>query len=114
MYTVHARNQIFELLKRMVINLRNTVRKNTQSVGLDERLLRELAWCGILCPGFNPRQKYSIAWKSGLDEFLNLLDHDWCLYFPFDTLSFADDRQLHELQVRNMATNLTSEHSNFL
>jgi hypothetical protein len=29
-------------------------------------------------------------------------------------LSFADDRQLHELQVRNMATNLTSEHSNFL
>ncbi|KAJ5305750.1 hypothetical protein N7508_004765 [Penicillium antarcticum] len=99
MYTVHDRNQLFELLKQMVDNLRATSQKETRTVGLDERLLRELTWCGILCPGFNPRQKYNIASKSQLPEFEHILDHDWCQYFPFDTLGYADEYSLLDYQI---------------
>ncbi|KAJ6027862.1 hypothetical protein N7499_001320 [Penicillium canescens] len=108
MYTIHTRNQVFDLLKKMVDNLRNHLQRTTRTVGLDQRLLRELAWCGVLCPGFNPRQKYSIAYKSGLDEFDNVLDHDWCLYFSFDTLNYADD---HPLQVYQSYAFLVSKGS---
>jgi hypothetical protein len=34
-----------------------------------------------------------------LDEFDNVLDHDWCLYFSFDTLNYADDHPLQVYQV---------------
>ncbi|KAJ5742758.1 uncharacterized protein N7511_011159 [Penicillium nucicola] len=99
MYTVHDRNQIFEVLKQMINNLRMATRKDLPTVGLDIRLLRELTWAGVLCPGLNPRQKYNIAYKSELPELEKILDHDWCNYFPFDTLNYADKFALADYQV---------------
>lgn len=69
------------------------------TVGLDHRLLNELVQTGIACPAFNPRMKYCFAWYSRNETIIRSLDHDWCLYFPFDTLNYVPGRTSTEIQV---------------
>ncbi|KAJ5171092.1 Nucleotide-binding alpha-beta plait [Penicillium coprophilum] len=87
LYTVHHRNALFKTLGVLIRALVERMQK-TNTVGLDIRLLNELVHAGLCCPGFNPRMKYCFAWWSQDPRGIESLDHDWCLYFPFDTLTY--------------------------
>ncbi|KAJ9491009.1 hypothetical protein VN97_g2225 [Penicillium thymicola] len=88
LYTVHHRNALFKTLGALIRALAERIQK-TNTVGLDIRLLNELVHAGINCPAFNPRMKYCFAWWSNDQSGIESLDHDWCLYFPFDTLTYV-------------------------
>ncbi|KAJ5194421.1 Nucleotide-binding alpha-beta plait [Penicillium cf. griseofulvum] len=88
LYTVHHRNALFKTLGTLIKTLVERMQK-TNTVGLDIRLLNELVHAGIWCPGFNPRMKYCFAWWSQDVKGIETLDHDWCLYFPFDSLTYV-------------------------
>ncbi|KXG54358.1 Nucleotide-binding, alpha-beta plait [Penicillium griseofulvum] len=88
LYTVHHRNALFKTLGTLIKTLVERMQK-ANTVGLDIRLLNELVYAGIWCPGFNPRMKYCFAWWSQDAKGIETLDHDWCLYFPFDTLTYV-------------------------
>ncbi|KAJ5365636.1 Nucleotide-binding alpha-beta plait [Penicillium concentricum] len=88
LYTVHHRNALFKTLGTMIKTLVERMQK-TNTVGLDVRLLNELVYAGICCPAFNPRMKYCFAWWSQDMRGIATLDHDWCLYFPFDTMTYV-------------------------
>ncbi|EHA25518.1 hypothetical protein ASPNIDRAFT_42122 [Aspergillus niger ATCC 1015] len=86
MYTVHDRNQLFELTNRHIRSLVSRMEK-TKTVGLDQRLLRELLYAGLNCPVFNERQKYTLCIHAGeKSEILKL--GDMSKWFPFDTLVY--------------------------
>ncbi|CDM27316.1 hypothetical protein DTO013E5_4468 [Penicillium roqueforti] len=87
LYTVHHRNALFKTLVTLIKTLVERMQK-ANTVGLDIRLLNELVNAGISCPAFNPRMKYCFAWWSKDKRRIGLLDHNWCLYFPFDTLTY--------------------------
>ncbi|KAJ5952900.1 Nucleotide-binding alpha-beta plait [Penicillium vulpinum] len=87
LYTVHHRNAIFKTLGTLIKTLADRMQKSN-TVGLDVRLLSELVHAGIHCPGFNPRMKYCFAWWSRDINAIAIMDHDWCLYFPFDSLVY--------------------------
>lgn len=98
MYTVYQRNKLFHTLVTMIrILVERMQRQNT--VGLDYRLLCELTGAGIACPAFNPRMKFCIAFTSEDQAIINTLSKDWCIYFPFDTLSYATGCSAMDLQV---------------
>ncbi|KAJ5342165.1 Nucleotide-binding alpha-beta plait [Penicillium brevicompactum] len=97
MYTVYQRNKLFHTLVTMIrILVERMQRQNT--VGLDYRLLCELTGAGIACPAFNPRMKFCIAFTSEDQAIINTLSKDWCIYFPFDTLSYATGCSAMDLQ----------------
>ncbi|GAQ45660.1 similar to An12g08390 [Aspergillus niger] len=86
MYTVHDRNQLFELTNRHIRSLVSRMEKS-KTVGLDHRLLRELLYAGLNCPAFNERQKYTLCIHAGeKSEILKL--GDMSKWFPFDTLVY--------------------------
>ena len=69
------------------------------TIGLDTRILTELVQTGLSCPAFNPRMKYCFAWYSQDAKGIQGLDHDWCLYFPFDTLTYVPGNQPTAIKV---------------
>ncbi|PYH97677.1 hypothetical protein BO71DRAFT_372740 [Aspergillus ellipticus CBS 707.79] len=83
-FTVHDRNQLFELINRHIISLVSRMRKSN-TVGLDQRLLRELLQAGLNCPGFNERQKYTLCVNSEEQSEISKVP-DMSKWFPFDTL----------------------------
>ncbi|RHZ53764.1 hypothetical protein CDV55_103813 [Aspergillus turcosus] len=84
LYTVHDRNQLFELVNRHILSLVARV-KRSNTVGLDQRLLRELLYAGLNCPAFNDRQKYTLCVNS--EDTAEILKFpDMGKWFPFDTL----------------------------
>ncbi|GFF89273.1 hypothetical protein IFM53868_05780 [Aspergillus udagawae] len=84
LYTVHDRNQLFELANRHILSLVARV-KRSNTVGLDQRLLRELLYAGLNCPAFNERQKYTLCVNS--EDTTEILKFpDMGKWFPFDTL----------------------------
>ncbi|KUM66463.1 hypothetical protein ACN42_g572 [Penicillium freii] len=87
LYTVHHRMALFKTLGTLIRTLVERIQKSN-TVGLDIRLLDELVRAGINCPAFNPRMKYSLAWWSQDQRGTESFDHGWCLYFPFDTLTY--------------------------
>ncbi|QQK44383.1 Nucleotide-binding, alpha-beta plait [Penicillium digitatum] len=97
LYTVHHRNALFRTLGTLIKTLVERMQK-TNTVGLDIRLLNELVHAGICCPAFNPRMKYCFAWWSKDQRGIESLDHDWCLYFPFDTLTYVPGQSSAAIQ----------------
>lgn len=85
-------------MRSMIKALVDRIRKQ-KTVGLDARLLQELVQTGIACPAFNPRMKYCFAWWSENPAIIQSLDHDWCLYFPFDTLNYVPGHDPIDIQV---------------
>lgn len=87
MYTVHARNQLFDTLLTMVELLYSRV-TTTRTVGLDYRLVAEMMQTGLRCPAFNPRMKYALV-EGGRDHAtLARMSREYLSYFPFDTLTW--------------------------
>ncbi|KAJ5670676.1 uncharacterized protein N7477_006039 [Penicillium maclennaniae] len=87
MYTVHARNQLFDALLVMVELLYHRIR-NSRTVGLDYRLVSEMMQTGLRCPGFNPRMKFAII-EAGRDHLtMQRMSRDALSLFPFDTLTW--------------------------
>ncbi|KAL4924768.1 uncharacterized protein BDV17DRAFT_205362 [Aspergillus undulatus] len=84
-YTVHDRNQLFELVNRHIKSLVDRMDKSN-TVGLDQKLLHELLHAGLKCPAFNERQKYTLCVNSEIDTEINKLP-DMSKWFPFDTLT---------------------------
>lgn len=105
MYTVWARNQIYKALLAMVEVLAGRLR-NSQTVGLDTRLLSELVRAGLECPAFNPRMKYRLAYVSGDQDILRRMQKDWLRLFPFDSLTWLRPNDATALEVRS--TTLTN------
>lgn len=99
MYTVHARNQLFETLLAMVRILYDTVSK-VRTVGLDYRLVVEMVQTGLRCPGFNPRMKYALVECAGHPELLDNMSRDALTLFPFDTLTWLSPFDVASLTVR--------------
>ncbi|CAG8890419.1 unnamed protein product [Penicillium egyptiacum] len=97
LYTVHHRNALFKTLVALIKTLVERMQK-VNTVGLDIRLLNELVHAGICCPAFNPRMKYCFAWYSKDQRGIESLDHDWCLYFPFDTLTYVPGQSSAAIQ----------------
>ncbi|KAL4977869.1 hypothetical protein BDW66DRAFT_165294 [Aspergillus desertorum] len=87
-YTVEDRNQLFELANRHIQCLATGIKHKT--VGLLEKLLRELLQACLRCPGFNERQKYTLCMNSQIESEIKKLP-DMNKWFPFDTLSFKPD-----------------------
>ncbi|CAG7943006.1 unnamed protein product [Penicillium salamii] len=87
LYTIYQRNQLFQLLCQMIDILIDRMHQNN-TVGLDHRLLLELTRTGINCPGFNPRQKWTVAYHSQDRNIMRTVSQDWCITFPFDCLSY--------------------------
>ncbi|KKK18434.1 hypothetical protein ARAM_003659 [Aspergillus rambellii] len=84
LYTVHDRNQLFELVNRHIISLVSRV-KRTNTVGLDQKLLHDLLQAGLKCPAFNERQKYTLCIHSeNVTEIFKFPEIG--KWFPFDTL----------------------------
>ncbi|KAL5341482.1 hypothetical protein BJX70DRAFT_395867 [Aspergillus crustosus] len=84
LYTVHQRNQLFELTNRHILSLVSR-KKRMNTVGLDQKLLQDLLQAGLQCSAFNERQKYTLCMNSEIDSEINKLP-DLSKWFPFDTL----------------------------
>ncbi|KAB8255150.1 hypothetical protein BDV32DRAFT_154517 [Aspergillus pseudonomiae] len=84
LYTVDDRNQLFDLTKRHLISLASRIDR-TQTMGLDQNLLRDLLYAGFNCPAFNERQKYTLCVNSNLAPEIARFP-DISKWFPFDTL----------------------------
>ncbi|KAJ5166148.1 uncharacterized protein N7482_004929 [Penicillium canariense] len=87
MYTVHARNKLYETLRTMIEALLERLCAG-RTVGLDRRLLSELLRAGLECPAFNPRMKWTLATCSDEQQILSRMHEAWLPYFPFDTLTW--------------------------
>lgn len=75
---------MFELVNRHIKSLAFRL-KNTKTIGLDQRLLRDLLYAGLNCPTFNERQKFTLCANSeDISEILKFPDMG--KWFPFDTL----------------------------
>jgi hypothetical protein len=85
---VADRNQLFELANRHIQCLATGIKHKT--VGLLEKLLRELLQAGLSCPGFSERQKYTLCMNSQIESEINKLSV-MSKWFPFDTLSNKPD-----------------------
>ncbi|KAL4917768.1 hypothetical protein BDW62DRAFT_218053 [Aspergillus aurantiobrunneus] len=85
MYTVHDRNQLFELANRHIQTLVARI-KRFNTVGLDQKLLNDLLQAGLKCPAFNERQKYTLCMNSEISSEINKLP-EMSKWFPFDTLA---------------------------
>ncbi|KAJ5143524.1 Nucleotide-binding alpha-beta plait [Penicillium bovifimosum] len=120
LYTVHHRNALFLTLCKLIRILVASIKRN-RTIGLDSRLLTELVQAGIECPGFNPRMKYCFAWYSEDQQAIMSLDHDWCLYFPYDTMTYLPGHTIATMQfyaflmnrgsvLRTEAEGLVNEH----
>lgn len=96
---MHHRNALFKTLGALIEALVERLQKKN-TVGLDIRLVNELVRAGISCPAFNPRMKYCFAWWSKDQRGIESLDHNWCLYFPFDTMTYAPGHPSAASQVR--------------
>lgn len=81
---MNDRNLLFELVNRQIKAL-VTRMKRCNTIGLDQRLLRELLYAGIKCPTFNERMKYTLCANSE-DQTEILRFQDMGKWFPFDTL----------------------------
>jgi hypothetical protein len=103
---VHHRNALFLALCKLIKTLVASIKKH-RTIGLDSRLLTELVQTGFHCPAFNPRMKYCFAWYSEDQQAIMSLDHDWCLYFPFDTMTYLPGHTIAAIQVRNVMDHLT-------
>ncbi|CAG8086581.1 unnamed protein product [Penicillium olsonii] len=98
MYTIAHRNKLYDTLILLQTYLREFMaKKNT--VGLDHPLVLELANAGLRCPGFNPRQKYEIAQQSGDEHLKREFSRDWCMNFPFETLTYLPNCNYLNLQL---------------
>jgi hypothetical protein len=75
---------LFELVSRQIKALVARMKK-CNTVGLDQRLLRELLYSGLKCPAFNERMKYTLCANSE-DQTEILRFQDMGKWFPFDTL----------------------------
>ncbi|KAL2871536.1 uncharacterized protein BJX67DRAFT_389109 [Aspergillus lucknowensis] len=84
LYTVHDRNQLFELANRHIIALVARV-KRVNTVGLDQKLLHDLLQAGLKCPAFNERQKYTLCVNSEISSEINKFP-EMGKWFPFDCL----------------------------
>ncbi|OGM48325.1 hypothetical protein ABOM_003478 [Aspergillus bombycis] len=84
LYTVDDRNQLFDLTNRHLISLASRIDR-TQTMGLDQNLLRDLLYAGFNCPAFNERQKYTLCVNSNLAPEIARIP-DISKWFPFDTL----------------------------
>jgi hypothetical protein len=87
LYTVHARNKLYDSLRLMIDALVGRLR-NGQTVGLDTRLVSELLRAGLECPAFNPRMKYVLAETSQDQGVLRRMNPGYLIFFPFDTLTW--------------------------
>ena len=84
LYTVHDRNTLFEMVNRQIKSLVFRL-KTTKTIGLDQRLLRDLLYAGLSCPTFNERQKFPLCVNSeDITEILKFPEMG--KWFPFDTL----------------------------
>lgn len=84
LYTVHDRNTLFEMANRHIKSLVFRL-KITKTIGLDQRLLRELLYAGLNCPTFNERQKFTLCVNSeDISEILKFPGMG--KWFPFDAL----------------------------
>ncbi|KAH8431598.1 uncharacterized protein LDX57_009256 [Aspergillus melleus] len=84
LYTVHERNQLFELINRHILSLVSRM-KRANTIGLDNRLLRELLYAGLNCPAFNERQKYTLCINSeDMSEIVRFPEAG--KWHPFDSL----------------------------
>jgi len=98
MYTVHARNKLFDTILSMV-NILVTRVSTTRTVGLDYRLVSELMQAGLRCPSFNPRMKYALV-EAGRDQAtLGRMSRDYLSFFPFDTLTWLSPYDVTSLSV---------------
>lgn len=75
---------LFDLVSRHLKALSARIKKSN-TVGLDQRLLRDLLYCGLKCPAFNERMKYTLCCHS--EDYTEMLRFpDMGKWFPFDTL----------------------------
>ncbi|GES63151.1 hypothetical protein ATEIFO6365_0014019900 [Aspergillus terreus] len=96
LYTVDDRNQLFELTNRHILSLVSRIQKSN-TIGLDQRLLRSLLHAGLDCPAFNDRQKYTLCVNSeDMSEIVNF--PDFGKWFPFDTLVSLPNADRQALQ----------------
>ncbi|KAL2830226.1 hypothetical protein BDW59DRAFT_177991 [Aspergillus cavernicola] len=118
LYTVHDRNQLFELANRHIQSLVSRI-KRVNTVGLDQKLLNDLLQAGLKCPAFNERQKYTLCIHSEISSEI-IKFSEIGKWFPFDTLvrmpnfhdeihmyfvsliSQGSEQKLEELGLRNM------------
>ncbi|OXV11987.1 hypothetical protein Egran_00251 [Elaphomyces granulatus] len=84
LYTVQDRNVIFKSVNRQVTALVGKIRK-TKTVGLDQKLLKDLLQAAYRCPAFNDRQKFTLALNSQDQNEISKFP-DVARYWPFDTL----------------------------
>ncbi|KAL2820019.1 hypothetical protein BJX63DRAFT_444974 [Aspergillus granulosus] len=84
LYTVHDRNQLFELANRHMLSLLSRV-KRVNTIGLDRKLLYDLLQAGLKCPAFNERQKYTLCINSEISSEINKFP-EIGKWFPFDCL----------------------------
>ncbi|KAL3449285.1 hypothetical protein BJX65DRAFT_317071 [Aspergillus insuetus] len=84
LYTVHDRNQLFELANRHIKSLVARI-KRYNTVGLDQKLLHDLLQAGLKCPAFNERQKYTLCINSEISSEINK-SPEIGKWFPFDSL----------------------------
>jgi hypothetical protein len=107
MYTVHARNRLFDILLMMVELLLSRV-TTARTVGLDYRLVSELIQTGLRCPAFNPRMKYALV-EAGHDHVtLSRMSREYLSYFPFDSLTW-----LSPYDVASLTVGLSAPHISF-
>ncbi|KAJ5612154.1 hypothetical protein N7510_005348 [Penicillium lagena] len=85
MYTVHARQKLYDTLRSMILALVQRMEKE-KTVGLDDRLVRELVLAGLSCPVFNPRMKYSLGIFGKCRDIVANMNWEYSVYFPFDSL----------------------------
>lgn len=98
MYTIKERNKVFQALRFMIEALVNRL-KCERVVGLDHRLALELVHAGLMCPAFNPRMKFTLAYVGNDKETLQRMSEPWLTYFPFDTLTWLPPHDPTALQV---------------
>ena len=59
--------------------------KKSNTMGLDQRLLRDLLYSGLKCPAFNERMKYTLCTNS--EDYTEIMRFpDMGKWFPFDAL----------------------------
>ncbi|KAL3460656.1 hypothetical protein BJX64DRAFT_300592 [Aspergillus heterothallicus] len=97
LYTVHDRNQLFELANRHIMSLVSRI-KRVDTVGLDQKLLYDLLQAGLKCPAFNERQKYTFCFNSEISTEIKRFP-EIGKWFPFDCLvkmpSFAEEIHMY-------------------
>ncbi|KAL4805829.1 hypothetical protein BDV18DRAFT_160698 [Aspergillus unguis] len=89
LYSVHDRNQLFDLANRHILALSLRIRTEN-TVGLDQKLLHDLIQAGLKCPAFNERQKYTLVTNSDIPSEISKLSA-LSKWFPFDTLARKPD-----------------------